>query len=175
GERAEMLASMESGAARLRRMLDDLLTASRLDAGAVEFALETVAVADLVASAVVRARTAHADAEIVADVPADMMVRVDADRIGQALDNLVGNAIRHGASPIALSVAASGDMAEIRVSDAGAGVSEAMQGRLFQRFATSVGGSGTGLGLFIVRELARAHGGDAWYEPPTAGGGAGCF
>ena len=53
---------------------------------------------------------------------------------------------------------------EIRVDDHGAGVPERMQPRLFERFATGRPKGGTGLGLFIVRELARMHGGDASYE-----------
>jgi signal transduction histidine kinase len=44
--------------------------------------------------------------------------------------------------------------------------------RLFMRFASGSSGTGTGLGLYIVRELARMHGGDAWYEPVPEGGAA---
>jgi signal transduction histidine kinase len=50
-----------------------------------------------------------------------------------------------------------------------------MRDRLFDRFATGRRSGGTGLGLFIVRELARAHGGDADYEPPSAGRPSGAF
>jgi hypothetical protein len=56
------------------------------------------------------------------------------------------------------------------VADAGPGVAAEVRDRLFDRFATGSGRSGTGLGLFIVRELARAHGGDAWYVPSDADG-----
>ena len=66
--------------------------------------------------------------------------------------------------------AASGPVGvEIRVTDQGPGVSSAMQPRLFDRFATGRHTGGTGLGLFIVRELARAQGGDAFYDPASAG------
>jgi signal transduction histidine kinase len=68
-----------------------------------------------------------------------------------------------------------GDTAEIRVTDAGTGVPAHMTEKLFQRFATGERGSGTGLGLFIVRELARAHGGDAGYETPRPGQPSGTF
>ena len=64
---------------------------------------------------------------------------------------------------------------EIRVSDLGPGVAAEMEPRLFERFATGDSKGGTGLGLFIVRELARAQGGDASYEPRTQGQPAGAF
>ncbi|HUR74554.1 MAG TPA: sensor histidine kinase, partial [Sporichthya sp.] len=63
---------------------------------------------------------------------------------------------------------------EIRITDAGTGPSSQLREHLFQRFATGAS-RGTGLGLFIVRELARAHGGDASYEPPVAGRPSGTF
>ena len=61
------------------------------------------------------------------------------------------------------------------MSDAGSGVAEAMQPRLFDRFATGRNRGGTGLGLYIVRELARAQGGEARYEPPTSEQPSGAF
>jgi signal transduction histidine kinase len=74
-------------------------------------------------------------------------------------------------------VSVSGDAAavQIRVSDKGVGVSDDMRPRLFDRFATGESKSGTGLGLFIVRELARAHGGDAFYEPASPETPSGAF
>jgi signal transduction histidine kinase len=84
-------------------------------------------------------------------------------RLTQMIDNLVLNALRHGAAPVRVSARAVDDNAEIVVTDAGGGVAEEFQGQLFERFATR-SRHGTGLGLFLVRELARAHGGDAIYR-----------
>ena len=100
-----------------------------------------------------------------ADVPS-VSVLGDRDRLSQAVENLVSNALRHGAPPVEVSVTVADGSVEIRVADHGAGVSETMRGRLFERFATGMEHGGTGLGLFIVRELARAHHGDATYAPP---------
>ena len=61
------------------------------------------------------------------------------------------------------------------MSDAGDGVVPAMRDRLFERFATGRGRGGTGLGLFIVRELARAQGGDAFYESGSPDRPSGTF
>ena len=58
-----------------------------------------------------------------------------------------------------------GGRVHLRVGDRGGGVSAAVLPRLFERFSAGASGGGTGLGLFIVRELARSHGGDAWYQP----------
>ena len=91
------------------------------------------------------------------------MVMADAERLGQILDNLLSNAMNHGRPPVRVSAEAVADMIELRVADNGAGVRADLHGRLFDRYATA-SRTGTGLGLFIVRELARAHGGDAWYE-----------
>jgi signal transduction histidine kinase len=74
-----------------------------------------------------------------------------------------------------VAAAEAGEWIEIRVSDAGSGVPAPLSGQLFERFATGHHSSGTGLGLFIVRELVRAQGGDASYELPTADRPSGTF
>ena len=89
---------------------------------------------------------------------------VDADRLAQIVDNLVANAVVHGASPIQVATRQVGDEAELTVRDAGPGVPPDLRDRLFERFATRAG-HGTGLGLYIVQELARAMGGEVTYLP----------
>jgi signal transduction histidine kinase len=118
---------------------------------------------------------AHPDVEVEVTGAADVEVVADRDRLAQSLDNLIGNALRHGASPVQVHVEPGPAMVEIRVSDLGPGVTEEMQPRLFERFATGDSQGGTGLGLFIVRELARAQGGDASYEPGSSEKPAGAF
>ncbi|WP_019874447.1 PAS domain S-box protein [Sporichthya polymorpha] len=174
-DRAELFESMGSSALRLRRLLDDLLTASRLQSGTVEFRVSTTELAPLLAAAVSRAQGSNPGARITMAVPPDLVVDVDTDRIAQAVDNLIDNAVRHGKPPVQVTAVATADGVEICVSDAGAGVPTAQRTQLFQRFATGQRRTGTGLGLFIVRELARAHGGEARYEPPTADRPSGAF
>jgi signal transduction histidine kinase len=168
-ERTDLVAAMASSTSRLRRLLADLLTASRLEANALEMREETVEVADVLDQVVGLTQRAHPTAEIVADVHTGLAVLADRDRLAQALENLLSNALRHGASPVHVAVAesASGSV-EIRVRDSGPGVAAEVQPRLFGRFATGLDAGGTGLGLFIVRELVRAQGGDVTYEagPP---------
>ena len=175
-ERYELVDAMLSSTGRLRRLVADLLTASRLEASSLEMRFETVQVGDVLNRAGAVVRRAHPDAEIVAEVPAGLAVTADHDRLAQALENLLSNALRHGSSPVHVAAAKTEPgTVEIRIRDSGPGVPEAVRPRLFSRFATGAASGGTGLGLFIVRELARAQGGEATYEPGPAGSAGGEF
>ena len=155
---------MAANATRLRLLVDDLLMAARLDAQAVVLDLEPVALLPLLTQSVEaanqRAGSRNAHLERCDDV---LSVMFDAERLGRILDNLLSNAMNHGRPPVRVSASVVGRMIELRVADSGDGVHADMRDRLFERYATA-SRTGTGLGLFIVRELARAHGGDAWYE-----------
>jgi signal transduction histidine kinase len=168
-DRQQLLDGMASSANRLRRLLTDLLTASRLQNSALELEELPVDVGEVVATAAVAARSSHPGVEISVDAEPGLLVQGDRDRLAQAVDNLVGNAVRHGVPPVVVAARGIGEHVEIAVRDAGPGVSEDMQGRLFGRFSTGRSGGGTGLGLYIVRLLARSHGGDATYRPPAGG------
>jgi signal transduction histidine kinase len=106
-----------------------------------------------------------------------LLVRADRLRIVQIITNLLTNATRYGAPPVCLDVLPAGSMAEVRVCDAGSGVAEDVRPQLFGKFVRGAGrrDRGTGLGLFIVRELARRQGGDAWYERTADGRTCFCF
>jgi PAS domain S-box-containing protein len=174
-ERGGLLAGMTSSAERLGRLLSDLLTASKLDANALHLHPARSSLAALIGAAVDAARIARAGVDIQVDAIPNVEVMVDPGRLGQAIDNLIGNAVAHGAPPVTLGAAVADGMAQVRVSDSGEGVDARMLPRLFDRFATGDSVRGTGLGLFIVRELARASRGDAFYEPGTPDHRAGTF
>jgi PAS domain S-box-containing protein len=169
-QRLEMIGSLSRSGERLSRLVDDLFTASRLESGALEVRREAV---DLVA--VVREAVADLSAEgatTIASSAASTVVCADRGRVQQMVTNYLTNAMRYGAAPITVTVAVAdgSDMASLVVSDAGTGVDDAMVPRLFGRFAAGGSHDGSGLGLFIVGELARAQGGAAWYERATGGG-----
>ena len=174
-ERIGLLDGMTSSADRLGRLLEDLLTASKLDANALHLNPVRISIVTLIDSAAETARAARAGVDIRVEAIPDVEVLVDPGRLGQAIDNLVGNAVAHGAPPVTLGAAVANGIAEIRISDAGSGVDTDVLPRLFERFATGDNVRGTGLGLFIVRELARASGGDAFYRPSTPDQPAGTF
>ena len=163
-ERDRLLGAMVANVTRLRRLVDDLLMATRLDARAVILDLQPVALRPLLDQAVEAANRRFGADSAQVDLPeGDLVVLADAERLGQILDNLVNNAMDHGQPPVRISAATADAMIEIRVADGGDGVPADLRDRLFDRYVTAAR-TGTGLGLFIVRELARAHGGDAWYE-----------
>ena len=120
-------------------------------------------------SAAARTHAAMPDVEIAVEVPHEVTLHADPGRLAQALDNLLDNAVRHGAPPISLLGAADDDEVHIRITDAGPGVATALVPRLFERFSIAGRAGGTGLGLYLVREIARGHGGEADYHAPEAG------
>jgi PAS domain S-box-containing protein len=174
-ERRELLDTMSSGAGRLRRLVGDLLTASKLQASALDLRIEPIRVADAVARALATVQSSHAEAEVLVEDARGLWVEADEDRLGQALDNLLLNALRHGRPPVAVRFQSDDARVRIEVSDQGTGVPPDLRPRLFQRFAAGRSRGGTGLGLYIVRQLAQAQGGDASYEPPSADAPAGTF
>ena len=163
-ERDELLAGLHSSAAGLQRLLGDLLTSSRLQAATLELNLVEQDLAEVLEPALRRLRIAHPDAVIESELGDGVRAVVDADRLAQIVDNLVANAVVHGAGPIQVATRQVGDEAELTVRDAGPGVPPDLRDRLFERFATRAG-HGTGLGLYIVQELARAMGGEVTYLP----------
>ena len=161
-ERIGLLSGLQSSSARLQRLLGDLLTSSRLKEATLDLDLEERDLAEVLAPVLLRLRLAHPEAVVEGELGAGVRAVVDADRLAQIVDNLVANAVAYGRSPIRVSARQVGDEVEVTVRDDGPGVPPELRGRLFERFA-SRGGHGTGLGLHIVRELARAQGGDATY------------
>lgn len=158
----------------LSRIVDDLLTVSRIDSGAVEPQRAPLLLREVVDEVV--ADLAMADVVSVAGVDGPV-VFADRDHVSRMFRNLLENARNYGEPPIDIMVTAANGAVEVRVRDHGRGVPADFENRLFERFARSskaVSRSthGTGLGLSIVRGLARAGGGEAWYEHHPEGA---CF
>jgi PAS domain S-box-containing protein len=99
--------------------------------------------------------------------------RWDRGRVDQALTNLVANAVKHGArGGVAIRIERRGPAARLEVRDAGGGIPEQDRTRIFELFEQGErgGGGGLGLGLYITRRIAEAHGGRIWVEPAPDGG-----
>jgi two-component system, OmpR family, sensor kinase len=150
----------------LAQMADDLLIIARAGEGQLPVRREAVALRPLFES--VREhfidRAGQYGRAIRIEVPGPVEVRADVVRLGQALGNLVDNALRYGAGDIVLRAHRAPGRVVLEVSDQGAGFAPDIAGRAFERFARGDGArtrGGTGLGMAIVRAVAEAHGGSA--------------
>jgi signal transduction histidine kinase len=169
--RPELRAELERDIGELDALVDEILLASRLDAGPELEAREDVDLLALAAEECVRVDAAL-DGEPVT-------VRGEPRLLRRMIRNLLENARRYGAgSPIEVRVSrAAGSGAELSVCDRGPGVPEAERERIFEPFYRPAGArereGGVGLGLALVRQIARRHGGDARCRAREGGGS--CF
>ena len=155
--------------ARLRRLVEDLMEISRLDADVEAVSVEAVRLRALV-DASVRARGWEGRVAAEGD---DVEVESDRRRLERIVSNLVGNALEHGGGEARVVVSANGDLAQVAVSDEGPGIAAADLPHVFDRFYKTDparGGSGSGLGLAITREHALALGGDIEVESEAGAG-----
>ena len=168
-QRNEFADAVVRGAQQASRLVDDLLTVSKIEADAVDVRPETVVLLPAISRVVGQWLTS---AEVACD--AELTAKVDGDHLDRMLTNYLTNAERHGSSPFFVEAHASevaDNAIEIHVCDSGDGVPVAFEAELFTSFAkaSTDNRDGTGLGLSIVRGLARANGGDAWFERHEAG------
>ena len=168
-DRSALRARVSRDIRELDELIEEILLASRLRAGESLESSEPVELLALSAE-----EGARVDAHVTG---APTTVQGDTRTLRRMLRNLFENAQRHGqGAPIDASVETTGmGLARIVISDAGPGVPETERERIFTPFyrATGVSEGGSGLGLALVREIARHHGGDARYLPREGGGS--CF
>ncbi len=167
----EVLSTAIGSNDEMRRLVETLLVVARYEAGE---ASNLRVSADL--STLARDVTRELDAmaldrgvSLVCDAPAPVAISVDPGELRRALVNLVANALEAtpGGGHVEVRVLAEAGKARANVIDDGFGVDEAIRPRLFSRFATASHrpGAGTGLGLYIARRIALAHGGELDYRP----------
>jgi signal transduction histidine kinase/HAMP domain-containing protein len=168
---ADLLAAARQDCERLQGIVDDILDLSRIQAGRVELHREPVDAGALVAQAAADARPEAERAGILLEVEgaADPVpVLADAERVRLVLANLLGNAIRHTPAGGRIALRASGgpEGARLEVRDTGSGIPRQYRERIFDRFFQVPGAKrgGVGLGLYLSREIARAHGGELGVE-----------
>jgi signal transduction histidine kinase len=168
GLRQELLIGMEDETDRLRRLLDDLSGLNDQVLGALELDRRAIALGEWLTHSLGPWREAAQDKGLLWKVtvsPDLPVLNADPDRLGQVLGNLLSNAIKYTPADGAVSVDAGveGEMAWIRVSDTGPGISPEEQRRIFDPFYRSQPGrrfpQGMGLGLSIARDVVIAHGG----------------
>ncbi len=163
--RREFLTIIDEEADRLHELIEDLLDSSRLKAGTMFMQLQPVRLDILLREIVVRSTSRYTNLAV--QLYADHGVVVDGDptRLTQVLDNLLSNAVKYApGSPVSITLKNSGEACDICVEDHGPGIAQQHLEHLFERFyrvpETSVTTHGTGLGLFICKEIIHAHGGN---------------
>ena len=162
-DRDRVLAGMSASATRLQQVLADLVTVSGLQEGTLVLQPAAVHLQDELAVPLDAVRQKAPDLEVEVELEPGLRVLADRERLSEIMENLLLNVSRHGASPVRIQAVTAGDEVRIVVRDSGPGVPETLRPRLFEQFVTGRSG-GSGLGLYIVKGLARAQGGDATYD-----------
>ncbi len=163
-ERQRAVGRAMSSARRLHALTRDVLDTSTIEGEAMTYAVGDVDLAAELASAVEAERDLRPDRTLTLTLPDDRAwVRCDPDRVRQVVTNLLDNAVKSSPplTPVEVSVALKGDVVEVAVRDHGPGLSDAELTRVFDKYVrgrTSTP-TGTGLGLYICRQLVEAQGG----------------
>ncbi len=184
GESAVHAGTITQTVGRMRELIDDLLDLSRIEMG-IETEFKQVDMNGVMFASVanMQALAVQNNVELVTE-PADgeLLISGSPVRLGQAISNLVGNAIKFtpAGGKIITCTSLEEGLVVIRVSDTGPGIPPALQGKLFQKFSklgqdTTRSGEGHGLGLAIVRSVVEAHGGRVWVESQLGEGSVFAF
>lgn len=174
-QRKLMLTTVSADADRLSRLIAELLDVARIDTGRLQL-YPRPSDAEVLVGRVVDSVAAGTHRSIELRAAPDLPdIWVDPDKFTQIVTNLVENAVRHGEGAVRVAVEPLGPGAEhagvrIVVEDEGEGIAPELRRRVFTKFWTGRGSSGSGLGLYLVNGLVRAHGGTVTIGSGTGGG-----
>jgi signal transduction histidine kinase len=165
-QRDSFLALIAAETSRLADLIADVLDTSRLEAGTFTYTFSDVDLAELIRDVVAAAGVAQDEVQVHATVAEPLPgIRGDRERLRQVLANLVDNAVKYSPAGEEVKVVANAADGQVRVdvSDRGPGIAREQQRLIFEKFGRAKGPGkslpGTGLGLFIARSIAEAHGG----------------
>ena len=161
----------------LQKLVEELLDLSRIGRGRLELEVQSVPLGPIVATAADDARKRFKDAVVEVKLDGDVAVgEWDPNRLRQAVRNLIENAIVHGKPPCELvATQVSPELVRISVRDHGEGVPRDRREEVLKPFVRRDRNVGMGLGLAIVTEIVRAHGGRFWLGDPEEGTGCAAF
>jgi len=178
-QRNVLLDVIAAEAGRLARIVEDILSAGQLDANVLTLNLDRVDADTIAAEAIQAARLRFAEVAFELTLDGTAVVRADRARLLQVLGNLIDNAVKYSppSAQVDVEVQPLGERVRFTVSDRGLGIPVADRDRVFDKFfrldphlARGVGG--TGLGLYICRELVELMEGHIWAEERVGGGSA---
>ena len=172
--------TIEEECDRLYRLITDLLDISRIQAGRIAMSIGPVDLADLVETLAERSRARSPAHDFRTDFPPDFpIIQGDREKLRQALDNLLDNAIKYSPAggPITLAGRVEPRHVVVSVQDEGVGIPREEHQRVFDRFhrvdtRLSRSTQGVGLGLYITKTIVDAHGGQIWVESSDSGHGS---
>ena len=156
-------AEMRKSIDRFGRLISELLDIARIDQGLFELTFEPMDLSTLLREAAEALEVPETRIEV--DAAPELRVVADPARARQALENLLANAVQHAPPGTPVNVrlerqeSARHPLAVVVISDQGPGIDPVLLPRLFERFARSSSSTGLGLGLFLARRIAEAHGG----------------
>jgi signal transduction histidine kinase len=171
-ERKRVTSLLQHEAGKLETMVGTLLDLERLPLRDFASSSATIELGELVSTRVDFLR-ASTDRTLFVSADRDVFVRADAALLERVVDNLVGNALKYTTGAVTVRVARRGNAAILEVEDRGPGISEIEREKIFARFVrgtTAVGTNGLGLGLSLVSEIAKWHGGAASLDAVQGGG-----
>jgi two-component system sensor histidine kinase KdpD len=172
--RTELLATVCDEAERLDRIVANLLSMSRIEAGAFQPERQAVDVDELVRDRIRRMKDLFRRVRVQVELPSDLpLVDGDYSQLDQVFTNLLENAARHAPQGSFVRVAGRrrGDAVEVRVSDEGIGVPDWQRTKVFEPFRRGEGSASSGVGLAICKAVVEAHDGTIAVDR-TPGGGA---
>jgi PAS domain S-box-containing protein len=178
----DSLAVIEEEADRLTELIENLLDASRLQAGALKMNLCDVSLDAMAERTAERFRTQTDQHKIVVDFPSGFpIVLADENRLEQVFSNLISNAIKYSSQggEIRITGQVRPDQVIVCVSDQGPGIAPDDVPHVFDRFYRSTNATrttkGAGLGLYLARAVIEGHGGRIWVDPRPGDGARICF
>ncbi len=154
-------------AERLRRLIEQLLDLSQLDARRTVKNAKPIELHKTLSELATEILPQGMAVQL--DVPSDLTVVADPVMLERVVSNLLVNALRYGSPPITIAVDEPDGVVRIAVEDSGPGVPEALEPQLFERFARGENAPGSGLGLTIARAYSHAHGGELTYRRGAVG------
>jgi signal transduction histidine kinase len=163
-QREAFLAVIADETSRLSNLVGDVLDTSRIEAGTFAYRFAEVDLAEVVRDSVAAAEIGQDEVRLSTELPPSLPgVRGDGERLRQLVDNLISNAIKYSdtGSEVRVDARADDGHVVVRVRDRGPGISPEHQAQIFEKFGRAGGSAkpGTGLGLFLSRSFAEAHGG----------------
>jgi len=177
---SQSLEIIEEEADRLNQLIDNLLEASRIQAGGLKLRFGYVKLDRLARKVAGEFRTQSTRHTIVEDFPEELpSVLGDEERLRQVVGNLLSNALKYSPNGGTITVGGRADAGEVRlfVSDQGIGIASDEQPKIFEHFyrvdnASTRKTQGAGLGLYLVKAVVEAHGGHVWVESALGKGSA---